>query len=54
MAEDLKELFNNFDKDDTKEKAKEKVREFIQKWESKYSHIKNHFSEEELAYYFTY
>ena len=54
MAEDLKGLFNNFDKDDTKEKAKEKVKEFIQKWEPKYSTIKNHFAEDELDYYFTY
>ena len=54
MATDLKELFNNFGKDDTKEKAKEKVKEFIQKWETKYSNIKNHFAEDELDYYFTY
>lgn len=52
VAEDLKEVFNNFDKDATIEKALKKKDEFIEKWKTKYPNLKNHFKE--IEYYFTY
>lgn len=52
VAEDLKEVFNNFDKDATIEKALKKKDEFVEKWKTKYPNLKNHFKE--IEYYFTY
>jgi transposase-like protein len=54
VAEDLKNVFDNFDADATKEKAYAKVDAFIAKWETKYPSIKNHFNKKTLEYYFTY
>lgn len=54
VAEDLKKVFDNFDKDSSLKKAKNKVKEFIEKWESKYPEIKRFFKEDTLDYYFTY
>ena len=54
VAEDLKEVFNNFDRDATIEKAKKKVEIFLKKWEKKYPNFKNFFKEGNIEYYFTY
>lgn len=52
IAEDLKELFNNFEENDTIEKAFKKKDNFIEKWKTKYPDFKNYFKE--IDYYFTY
>ena len=54
MAEDLKEIFNNFGESDTVEKALLKVEKFIIKWKRTYSHIGSYFQEGNIEYYFTY
>ena len=54
MSEDLKEVFDNFDKDSSIEAAKDKLERYIRKWESKYPGIRRHFGEEVVDYYFTY
>lgn len=54
VAEDLKNVFDNFDASATKEKAYEKVENFIAKWSTKYSTIEKHFNKKTLEYYFTY
>jgi len=54
VAEDLKEIFDNFDNDATLEKALEKVNIFLKKWKVKYPGFKNSFEEENIEYYFTY
>lgn len=54
MAEDLKNIFNNFSENDTVEKAKEKVEIFIDKWKTKYPKIDRFFKEGNIEYYFTY
>jgi len=54
VAEDLKEVFNNFDENSTKEKAREKVTIFCDKWKHIYKTIDKHFNEKTLDYYFTY
>lgn len=54
MADDLKDLFNNFDNDSTIEKANNKLKIFINKWQKKYPKISNYFNEEISDYYFTY
>jgi transposase-like protein len=53
-ADDLKQVFDNFDITATKEHAYEKVRTFVAKWETKYPTVAKHFHEKTLAYYFTY
>ncbi len=52
IGEDLKEIFNNFEENDTIEKALKKVNNFLEKWKTKYPNFKNHFTE--IEYYFTY
>jgi len=52
IGEDLKEIFNNFEENDTIEKALKKVNNFLKKWKIKYPNFKNHFKE--IEYYFTY
>lgn len=52
IAEDLKELFNNFEENDTIEKALKKKDNFLEKWKIKYPNLKNCFTE--IEYYFTY
>ena len=54
MADDLKELFDNFDNDSNTEKANNKLKIFINKWEKKYPKIGNYFNGEISDYYFTY
>ena len=54
VARDLKEVFNNFDKDATIEKALKKVDGFLEKWKHKYPELKNQFKEGNIEYYFTY
>lgn len=54
MAEDLKEMFNNFSENDTVENGLKKVEIFIQKWKTKYPRIDRFFKEGKIEYYFTY
>lgn len=54
LAEDLKEVFNNFDSDATIEKALVKVEKLCEKWKSKYPNLKRFFQEGRIEYYFTY
>lgn len=54
MAEDLKNVFDNFDKDSTLKNAKIKVKSFIEKWKEKYPTIRRFFDESTVDYYFTY
>jgi putative transposase len=54
VAEDLRQVFNNFDADATKEKVYTKVDAFIAMWETKYATIAKHFNRKTLEYYFTY
>jgi putative transposase len=54
VAEDLKDIFNNFDAKSTKGSAYKKVEDFIIKWTPKYSTIEKHFNKKTIEYYFTY
>jgi len=54
VAEDLKEVFNNFDEHATLKKALKKMNDFLKKWEKKYPNFKNNFKEGNIEYYFTY
>jgi len=54
VAEDLKEIFDNFDNDATLEKALEKVNIFLKKWKVKYPGFKKSFEKGNIEYYFTY
>lgn len=54
MAEDLKEVFDNFDKDSSLKNAKIKVNAFVDKWKEKYPTIDRFFDEDTIDYYFTY
>ena len=54
VAEDLKEVFNNFDSHVTLKKALKKASAFLEKWKSKYPNFKNHFKAGNIEYYFTY
>lgn len=54
VANDLKDIFDNFDKDATLKKALKKIDLFLEKWEIKYPNLKNYFKEGNIEYYFTY
>lgn len=54
MAEDLKELFNNFGENASKENALRKLDNYCIKWKFKYPKIENYFNEGVREYYFTY
>ena len=54
MADDLKEVFDNFEKENTKKDALNKLESFINKWKTKYPNIRNYFKENIKDYYFTY
>ena len=54
MSQDLKEVFDNFDKDSTLEEAKDKLERYIKKWEDMYPNIKRQFGEDVVDYYLTY
>ena len=54
IAEDLKDVFNNFDKDSSLLTAKEKLSNFISKWSKIYPDIARSFDDNIIDYYFTY
>lgn len=54
VANDLKQVFDNFDANATKENALNKVGHFCDTWREKYKTIDRHFNEKTLDYYFTY
>ena len=54
MAEDLKEVFGNFDSDATIKRALQKVDSLCDKWKEKYPNLKRFFDEGTIEYYFTY
>lgn len=54
IANDLKDLFDNFDKTSTIEAAMIKKDSFIEKWQAKYPDIAKFFKEEMNEYYFNY
>ena len=54
VAEDLKMVFDNFDRDATVDNAMKKVNNFLSKWSRKYPNFKNLFKEGSIEYYFTY
>lgn len=54
IASDLKNVFDNFDKDATLKKALKKIDLFLEKWKAKYPNFKNYFKEGNIEYYFTY
>lgn len=54
MAEDLKELFDNFSENSTIKKAETKLNLFLEKWKIKYSNINRFFKDGKIEYYFTY
>ncbi len=54
VAQDLKNVFDNFDKDANVNKALIKIDTFLEKWRHKYPNFKNHFKEGNIEYYFTY
>ena len=54
MAEDLKHVFDNFDKDSTLERTKEKLSDFTNKWSNCYPEITRSFKQDTMEYYFTY
>lgn len=57
VANDLKHVFDNFDKSATLEEAKDKLQNFVIKWKSTYPSITKTFDFEEdknIEYYFTY
>jgi len=54
VANDLKKVFDNFDRGATLKKALQKRYLFLEKWKSKYPNFKNCFKEGNIEYYFTY
>ncbi len=54
VANDLKDAFDNFDANATKEKALTKIESFCNKWREKYKTIDRHFNKKTLDYYVTY
>ena len=54
LSEDIKNVFDNFDKNSTIKKAQEKLENFILKWKIKYPQIRRYFNEGVIDYYFTY
>lgn len=54
VANDLKNVFDNFDKTSTIEEALIKKDNFIEKWQAKYPDIAGFFKEEVNEYYFNY
>jgi transposase-like protein len=57
IADDLKYVFDNFDKNSTIKDANQKLRDFVTKWESTYPSITKTFEIEQdknIEYYFTY
>jgi len=54
MAEDLKELFDNFSENSTAKKAEIKINLFTDKWKNRYPNINSFFKNGRIEYYFTY
>lgn len=54
VANDLKEVFDNFDKDSSLNTAKIKLDKFVQKCKILYSEIGRYFVNDTIEYYFTY
>jgi transposase-like protein len=54
IAEDLKYVFDNFDKDSSKEKAEIKLQTFADKWRKSYPDIAKMIENQQMEYYFTY
>jgi transposase-like protein len=54
VGKDLKDIFDNFDKESTIENAKNKLNIFLNKWKLKYPNFKNYFNEGIIDYYFSY
>jgi transposase-like protein len=54
VSADLKDVFDNFDKDATIKKALKKKVNFLKKWKDKYPNFKNYFKAGEFEYYLTY
>ena len=54
VSTDLRQVFDNFDKDSTIEKAKQKITVFLDKWGKKYPLIKPMLQHDTIDYYFTY
>jgi putative transposase len=54
VADDLKEVFDNFKESDNINNAKAKLDNFITKWQNKYPKIAGYFKENIIDYYFTY
>lgn len=54
VAEDLKEVFNNFEISSTIADAERKLLAFINKWKAHYPELKRQFAEDTLEYYFSY
>jgi transposase-like protein len=54
VAQDLKQVFDNFESTDTIPKAKKKMSLFLEKWQKIYPSFKNQFKEGNIEYYFSY
>lgn len=54
MAQDLKQLFENFDQDSSLKQAQNKVDIFIAKWKKSYPEITKTFQDQTIEYYFSY
>lgn len=54
VADDLKKVFDNFDKDSTVERAMKKVDLFLAKWGDKYPNFGHMLKQGNIEYYFTY
>ena len=54
VANDLKKVFDNFDRYATLKKSLKKKDDFLKKWEIKYPSFKNFFKKGNIEYYFTY
>lgn len=54
VAQDLKEVFDNFESTSTIETAKKKMNHFLEKWKKIYPSFSNQFKEGNIEYYFTY
>lgn len=54
VAQDLKEVFNNFSQQDTVEQALMKADRFTEKWKTSYPDLNRFFKSGTIEYYFTY
>ncbi|HHT9149790.1 MAG TPA: IS256 family transposase [Candidatus Wujingus californicus] len=54
VATDLKEVFNNFDKNDTIKDAQTKLNRFVEKWKAAYPEFARFFEKDTTEYYFSY